>query len=166
MTDPRGYSVDYDVISGTEVAYVKDEPMIDNIEDNTQYYDKKVSSSATVRTKIEQEDANDSLKADVEALRRKNTPVFSGVLKYFPDAIKYVSQVSQNGNEQHHPGEPLHWDRNKSTDELDALARHLIDHSINPMDTDGMLHIGKVAWRALAYLQKHLEDESSNCRGN
>ena len=162
MTDPRGYSVDYDVISGTEVAYVKDKPMIDNIEDDTQYYDKKVSSSATVRTRIEQEDANNSLDADIEALRasrRKSTPVFSGVLKYFPDAIKYVSEVSQKGNDQHHPGEPLHWDRNKSTDELDALARHLIDHSIEPMDTDGMLHIGKVAWRALAYLQKHLESQ-------
>ena len=141
----------------------------DDVTDNSQYYDRRVNNSTTVRTRIEQEDANASLEADIEALRasrRKSTPVFSGVLKYFPDAIKYVSEVSQKGNDQHHAGEPLHWDRNKSTDELDALARHLIDHSIDPMDTDGMLHIGKVAWRALAYLQKHLEDESPERRGN
>ena len=138
----------------------------DDLNDDSLYYDKKVGSSATMRTRIEQDIeqqyANDSMDADIEALRasrRKSTPVFSGVLKYFPDAIKYVSEVSQKGNDQHHPGEPLHWDRNKSTDELDALARHLIDHSIDPMDTDGMLHIGKVAWRALAYLQKHLESQ-------
>ena len=89
---------------------------------------------------------------------RKATPVFSGVLKYFPKAIKYVSQVSKAGNDQHHPNKPLHWDKTKSTDEPDALVRHLIDHSINPVDDDGMLHAGKVAWRALALLERYLDD--------
>lgn len=96
------------------------------------------------------------------AEKRKATPVFSGVLSYFPDAVKYVSQVSKAGNDQHHPDKPLHWDRAKSTDELDALARHLVDHSVNPMDTDGMLHLGKVAWRALAMLQKYLENDNTS----
>ena len=89
---------------------------------------------------------------------RKATPVFSGVLKYFPKAIKYVSQVSKAGNDQHHPNKPLHWDKSKSTDEPDALVRHLIDHSIDPVDDDGMLHAGKVAWRALALLERYLDD--------
>ena len=89
---------------------------------------------------------------------RKATPVFSGVLKYFPKAIKYVSQVSKAGNDQHHPNKPLHWDKTKSTDEPDALVRHLIDHSIDPVDDDGMLHAGKVAWRALALLERYLDD--------
>lgn len=88
---------------------------------------------------------------------RKSQPVFSGVLSYFPDALKYVSMVSKAGNDQHHKNKPLHWDRNKSTDDIDALTRHLIDHSVNPIDDDGVLHIGKVAWRALAVLQKYLE---------
>ena len=92
-----------------------------------------------------------------EAENRKRTPVFSGVLKYFPDAIKEVSRVSLAGNDQHHPDKPLHWDRDKSTDELDALARHLID--AGTLDTDGMRHSAKVAWRALANLQKELENE-------
>lgn len=89
---------------------------------------------------------------------RKATPVFSGVLKYFPNAIKYVSKVSKAGNDQHHPDKPLHWDKSKSTDEPDALVRHLIDHSIEPVDDDGMLHLGKVAWRALAMLERYLDE--------
>ena len=93
--------------------------------------------------------------ADV-CMDRKKIPVFTGVLKYFPDAIKEVSRVSLAGNQQHHPDKPLHWDRNKSTDELDALARHLID--AGTFDSDGIRHSAKVAWRALANLQKELEN--------
>lgn len=44
---------------------------------------------------------------------RKEHPVFSGVIKYFPDAIMMLANVSWRGNEQHHPGTPLHWDRTK-----------------------------------------------------
>lgn len=90
---------------------------------------------------------------------RKSQPVYTGVLKYFPDALKYVSQVSNAGNQQHHPDKPLHWDKSKSTDNEDALTRHLIDHSTNPIDDDGLLHLGKVAWRALASLQIYLEND-------
>ena len=91
-----------------------------------------------------------------EAQKRKDTPVFSGVLKYFPNAIKEVSKCSKAGNDQHHPDKPLHWDMSKSKDEYDALTRHLIDHTIEPVDKDGILHLTKVAWRALAGLERHL----------
>ena len=94
-----------------------------------------------------------------EAQKRKDTPVFSGVLKYFPNALKEVSKCSKAGNDQHHPDKPLHWDMEKSKDEYDALTRHLIDHTINPMDTDGILHLTKVAWRALAGLERHLTNK-------
>ena len=90
---------------------------------------------------------------------RKQRPVYSGVLKYFPDAIMEVAFVSYKGNEQHHPDKELHWDRNKSTDELDALMRHLINAGTK--DTDGVRHSAKVAWRALANLQKEIENEGA-----
>ena len=90
--------------------------------------------------------------------QRKNQPVFTGVLKYFPDALKAVSECSLAGNTQHHPDKELHWDKSKSFDNEDALVRHLIDHSINPIDDDGMLHLTKCAWRALASLQIYLEN--------
>lgn len=95
-------------------------------------------------------------KNELKAIRRKRKPVYSGVLKYFPNAIKEVSEASLVGNEQHHPDKPLHWDMDKSKDEYDALVRHLIDHSVNPVDDDGVLHLTKVAWRALAGLERHL----------
>ena len=87
--------------------------------------------------------------------RRKQTPIFSGVLNYFPDAIREVAQCSFVGNEQHNPNTPLHWDRSKSGDELDALARHLLE--AGTIDSDGIRHSAKVAWRALANLQKEIE---------
>jgi len=96
----------------------------------------------------------------IEAYRaadRKATPVFSGVLNYFPDALQDVAKCSQAGNDQHHPDTPLHWDRAKSTDELDALTRHLLD--AGTLDTDGIRHSAKVAWRALANLQKEIESD-------
>ena len=93
-----------------------------------------------------------------DAKQRKETPIYSGVLKYFPEAIKEVAKVSFVGNEQHNPGKPLHWDRSKSGDELDALSRHLMD--AGTLDSDGVRHSAKVAWRALANLQKEIERES------
>lgn len=98
------------------------------------------------------------------AEERKQRPVFSGVLRYFPDAILEVANTSWAGNEQHHPGTPLHWDRSKSTDELDALARHLIQ--AGTLDSDGVRHSAKVAWRALANLQKEIENERAESNKN
>ena len=99
------------------------------------------------------------IKPTDKAAERKATPVFSGVLKYFPNALKEVAKCSQAGNDQHHPDKPLHWDMDKSKDEYDALTRHLIDHTINPIDDDGTLHLAKVAWRALAGLERHLTNK-------
>jgi hypothetical protein len=96
----------------------------------------------------------------IDNIDRKDMPVYSGVLKYFPNAIKYVAFVSKKGNEQHHPDKPLHWDMDKSTDEADAEVRHLIDHSINPIDEDGVLHLGKTAWRSLAMLERYLTNNN------
>lgn len=91
----------------------------------------------------------------LDALERKLTPIFSGVIRYFPRALAAVAEVSRVGNEQHNPGKPLHWDRSKSTDELDALTRHLVE--AGEVDSDGLRHSAKMAWRALANLEKELE---------
>lgn len=89
---------------------------------------------------------------------RKAQPVASGVLAYFPDALRVVANTSKVGNDQHNPGEPLHWAKEKSSDEADALLRHLSDHLAGETrDDDGVLHLGKVAWRALALLQRFLD---------
>tara|TARA_R110002096_G_scaffold85427_2_gene196544 strand:+ start:109 stop:396 length:288 start_codon:yes stop_codon:yes gene_type:complete len=90
---------------------------------------------------------------------RKTIPIYSGVLKYFPNALKEVAKVSKIGNDQHHKDKPLHWDKSKSKDEYDALLRHLIDHNNKPIDEDGVLHLAKVAWRALAGLERYLTNQ-------
>jgi hypothetical protein len=91
------------------------------------------------------------------AAERKTYPLATGCLDYFPLALIEVAHVSYVGNEQHNPGQPLHWDRSKSRDEADALLRHLVQRGT--VDTDGVRHSAKVAWRALALLQKELEGE-------
>lgn len=88
---------------------------------------------------------------------RKERPLYSGVLRYFPKALLEVAHVSFIGNEQHNPGEPLHWAREKSTDQLDCVARHITDHGDNAIDTDGGYHLAKAAWRSLAELELYLE---------
>lgn len=95
---------------------------------------------------------------------RKDMPISTGVLDYFPLAIAEVARVSKAGNEQHNPGEPLHWDRTKSLDHADCIPRHLIDRGA--LDTDGMRHSAKLAWRALALLQTELEQEAANANAS
>lgn len=89
------------------------------------------------------------------AAERKAIPIFSGFLKYFPDAIAAVAELSRIGNEQHNPGQPLHWAREKSTDHADCAARHLLDSGT--IDTDNVRHTTKLVWRALALLQTEIE---------
>ena len=105
-----------------------------------------------------------------DANERKATPITTGVLDYFPLAIAAVAVCSKAGNDQHHPNTPLAWDKTKSTDHADCIARHLIDRS--SYDTDGILHAAKLAWRALALLQIELEKgakvkcQGKDCNGN
>jgi hypothetical protein len=91
---------------------------------------------------------------------RKQRPIATGVLDYFPDALAEVAYVSFIGNEQHNPGQDLHWDRAKSKDEADAAIRHFVERK--GKDTDGTYHAAKACWRMLAYLQKMLEAEKTN----
>jgi len=105
-------------------------------------------------------------KKHLTAKERKGFPVYSGFIKYFPRAILAVARLSKIANDQHNPGEELHWAKEKSTDEADALMRHLIDDIISDkVDTDGVMHLTKVSWRAMALLERRLEkieDEEKN----
>ena len=87
---------------------------------------------------------------------RKETPVFSGVLQYFPDAINAVARQSWAGNEKHNPGEPLHWAREKSCDHMDCAIRHMMTPNEIDPETGGT-HLVAAAWRILAALQLQQE---------
>jgi hypothetical protein len=97
---------------------------------------------------------------------RKDTPIFSGVLRYFPDALAEVAKLSMVGNDKHNPGQPLHWSKGISTDHGDCLTRHQLEfdqidpETITERYPEGLLHATHVAWRALAQLQTILEKRS------
>jgi hypothetical protein len=77
-------------------------------------------------------------------------------LDYFSSALIEIAKISKKGNDQHHPGEPLHWARGKSMDHPDTIIRHFMERGT--LDVDGTRHSAKLAWRALALLQQELED--------
>ena len=66
---------------------------------------------------------------------RKNIPLARGLLDYFPRALAAVADLSRIGNEQHNPGEPMHWAKEKSNDHADCIVRHLIDDQPKVLDS-------------------------------
>lgn len=93
-----------------------------------------------------------------DSAKRKNYPLGTGVLDYFPDALAEVARVSKVAGDKHHPGEITHWERGKSGDHWDCLLRHGIERGT--MDTaNGVRHSGQLAWRALALLQEEIETD-------
>lgn len=90
---------------------------------------------------------------------RKSQPMARGLLDYFPRALAAVSNVSFVANEQHNPGEEMHWAKEKSTDHADCIIRHMVDRG--RVDDDGLRHSAKLAWRALALLETELDDALS-----
>jgi hypothetical protein len=95
--------------------------------------------------------------------------VFDFLTKYFPLAIVEVTKVAVVGNAQHNPGEPLHWARGKSMDQLNTAQRHLLDHGMGAVfdeSDDGRvpgmrtMHLAKAAWRIMAEIQLICEAKS------
>lgn len=102
-----------------------------------------------------------------ESAARKQVPLLSGCLRYFPAALAGVARISQEGNDKHNPGEPMHHSRGKSPDHGDCLLRHLMDLQdwIAAGERDGLADVPEytagilaeadaVAWRALALSQE------------
>lgn len=76
---------------------------------------------------------------------RKAYPVFTGLLDYFPNACAAVANHSHVGNEQHNPGESMHWAKEKSIGDGNQIVRHLMEG-----------HLEAMAWRALELLERKL----------
>ena len=91
-----------------------------------------------------------------DSAERKQYPVYSGFIAYFPHAIAEVSHRSWQGNEQHHPGTAMHWDMDKSKDERDCEMRHMIDALLAPSAEVKKEELVAKAWRAMADLERYL----------
>lgn len=90
-----------------------------------------------------------------DATKRLQYPMADGLLDYFPNALAEVAYLSHCATLQHHPDQPMHWDRGKSTDHANKIMRHLVDRG--KRDDKGQRHSTMVAWRALAQLQEEIE---------
>jgi hypothetical protein len=87
---------------------------------------------------------------------RKDVPL-DAVFEFFPAALVELARCIKVGAEQHCEGR-LEWDRSKSTDHVGCWLRHNLDRRENDRDTDGVLHLAKMAWRSLALLQLKCEE--------
>ena len=97
---------------------------------------------------------NNTINIEGTAEERKMIPLYRGLLCYFPDALVEVAKQSVKGHLQHSPGEDisnLRWIKEKSSDELDAMMRHTLEGDWAAM-----------AWRALAHLQRQLDEQTHN----
>jgi hypothetical protein len=89
------------------------------------------------------------------------SPVFRGLLAYFPRGCLAVADVSARGAAKYawKGWESVPDGINRYTD---ACARHLLNESLDgPYDRDGFLHKAQVAWNALAALELYLKEQSA-----
>lgn len=92
---------------------------------------------------------------------RKKWQLWTFLTKYFPDAFLAVVDVAIKGNDQHNPGQPMHWAREKSADQMNTALRHMWDHEQGETkDIDGAYHLAKAIWRLSAELQLLIEREN------
>ncbi len=89
---------------------------------------------------------------------RKDLPIATGFMDYFPDAMAAVAELSRIANEKHNPGMPMHWSKDKSTDHADCLIRHFMQRGTwDTVEGVAILHSTEMAWRAMAILQLEIE---------
>lgn len=110
------------------------------------------------------QDISRNLTLPTDSKERKNYPLMSGCLNYFPAALAGIAHISKVGNDKHNPGESLYHDRKKSVDHGDCILRHLIDsedllsaykRGHQSVTKDMILtEVRQLTWRALAYSQQ------------
>ena len=106
----------------------------------------------------------------LDSNERKNHPVATGCLDYFPAALAGVAKHSKDGNDKHNPGQPLHHSRGKSADHTDCIVRHVMDFAaflatienepdkVKPEYIAALMYeVNALSWRALALNQEMQE---------
>jgi len=88
---------------------------------------------------------------------RKRIPLWTATIGYFPAAFMLLAKLGYDANEQHNPGEPVHWARDKSTDHLNCAMRHLFDSLF--LTREARLKVlTQVFWRIGAEIQTSYEE--------
>jgi len=93
---------------------------------------------------------------------RNALQLWEGCIMYFPDVWAEIARVSAAGNKQYQFGEKLYWNRAVSTDHMNKVFRHCLDHGTgNVIDTDDTYHLAKAIWRLCAELQLTIEKRNA-----
>ena len=88
---------------------------------------------------------------------RREYPLCTGLLEYFPRACAETAHHSHIGNEQHNPGEPLHWAKEKSIGRGDQIVRHLMDGKTAKDRAEAIHHFAGMCWRSLELFERFLQ---------
>lgn len=106
---------------------------------------------------------------------RKDVPVLSGCMNYFPAALAWIARISVKGDRKHNPenaGNPPFHARGKSMDHGDCIVRHTMDiedlkahlkrTDLVPNNSPAIHQLLEEAayraWRSCAELQQLCED--------
>lgn len=89
---------------------------------------------------------------------RKALPIGDALL-YFPLAFMAFAEVCKIANEQHNPGQSMHWARGKSKDQLNTNIRHIFDDALGleKDPADGCWMLAKSLFRVGAALEIKME---------
>lgn len=115
-------------------------------------------------TKIESDPTGKDPHSLGAKLDQGKSPVWQGLLDYFPRACKEVALVSLAGANKYA------WKGWETVPDgvnryMNALGRHQLDLSIQgEYDPDGFLHRAQVAWNALAALELWLRERDDTGR--
>ena len=103
-----------------------------------------------------------TVKTEVSAATKSKydkAPIMSGCVNRFPRAIKYIAEISQWGAQKHQVSLSARGFLKISDAEnvyRDAMGRHIVEEQIfgkHNEDDNSFLHVGQVAWNALAVLE-------------
>lgn len=115
-----------------------------------------------------------NLTLPTDSAERKDVPLLSGFMNYFPAAMAWIARISLKGDRKHNPenkGPPFH-SRGKSADHGDCIVRHTMDIEDLKVKLRRMSDMGMEspfvqevlleeaayrAWRACAELQELCE---------
>lgn len=89
------------------------------------------------------------------------SPVFRGLLDYFPRACLAVADISAQGAAKYswRGWEKVEDGVNRYSD---AMVRHIVNSSIEgDYDPEGFLHRAQIAWNALASLELYLREKKN-----
>lgn len=108
---------------------------------------------ATLPTQNETDPTGRDAKQPGSKLDAGKSPIFQGLLNYFPRACLAVADVSAAGARKYawKGWETVPDGINRYSD---ALGRHIVNEQIEGRyDPDGFLHAAQIAWNALARLE-------------